>query len=384
MTDDLRDRIDRLYRSSSRFWGETDSPPSSHPAVALALTGGGVMAAGWLLSVPGSSQTIVEVAVPYASEAFDDYVAGSPVSYCSEETALRLARRARQRASWLAPGRGAVGIGCTASLRSDRPKRGDHRVHVAGATAEDAAVWSLTLTKEARSRPLEEEMASRLVLHALAYVLTGTDWPMELLPGEVVTCRREPRTSWMIRCGAAVCIEPDGRVREGGPPPGLLLCGSFNPLHAGHWGMMEAAARHLGLPPAFEISATNVEKATLADDELRRRAAQFAWRAPLWLTQAPTYVEKARLFPGVVFLVGADTAARIVQSRFYGGEVEAALNEVRRAGCRFMVAGRVDASGTFMGLEELQIPERVKDLFAPLPGFRLDISSTLLRAERQE
>src|SRR5262245_20314223 len=32
---------------------------------ALALTGGGAAAAGWLLSVPGGSRTVLEVAVPY-------------------------------------------------------------------------------------------------------------------------------------------------------------------------------------------------------------------------------------------------------------------------------------------------------------------------------
>ncbi len=42
---------------------------------ALVITGGGVSAAGWLLAVPGGSRTILEVAVPYASEALADYLA---------------------------------------------------------------------------------------------------------------------------------------------------------------------------------------------------------------------------------------------------------------------------------------------------------------------
>ena len=39
-------------------------------------------------------------------------------------------------------------------------------------------------------------------------------------------------------------------------------------------------------------------------EEVRRRLAQCTWRAPLWLTRAPTFAEKALLFPGVVFVVG--------------------------------------------------------------------------------
>ena len=73
----------------------------------------------------------------------------------------------------------------------------------------------------------------------------------------------------------------------------------------------------VGGGPAFELSVANVDKPALAPEEVRRRLAQFAWRAAVWLTRAPTYTEKAELFPGCVFVVGADTAARIVQPRFY-------------------------------------------------------------------
>jgi hypothetical protein len=97
-------------------------------------------------------------------------------------------------------------------------------------------------------------------------------------------------------------------------------------------------------------------------------------------------VEKARLFPGVTFVVGADTAARIVQPRFYGERVEAmtaALDELRRLGCRFLVAGRSGGDGVFQGLDQLAIPEAWRDLFAAIPEdhFRIDISSTVLRQQ---
>lgn len=363
MTDDIRTLIARIHETPA--------------AIALALTGGAVASAAWLLGVPGASRTVVEVSIPYAQEAFDGYLAASPASYCSTDAAVQLARRARQRAAWLAPGRRAVGVGCTASLRSDRPKRGDHRAHVAAATDEGVCAWSLTFVKEARSREDEDAVAARLVLNALAESLGVAALPIDLLPGEEVIVERRPTLP--LLAGRAVCVEPDGRVRADAAPPPLLLCGSFNPLHHGHLGMMAAASAHLGLPQAFEVSAVNVEKPTLGDDELRRRAAQFAWRAPLWLTRAPTYIEKAELFPGAVFLVGADTAARVVQPRFYAGDMLAALGGLRRRGCRFLVAGRVDASGAFLGLDDLAVPETVRDLFAALPGFRLDVSSTGLR-----
>jgi hypothetical protein len=264
-------------------------------------------------------------------------------------------------------------------LRSDRPKRGDHRVHVAAATAYHVGVWSLTLVKEARSREQEDEVASRLVLEVLAEAVGLGVRPLELLPGEEVMCNCVPGSPVLWGDRTSVCVEPDGRVRVGGPTPALVVAGSFNPLHAGHLGMAEAASRHLGLAAAFEISAVNVEKPGLEEEEMRRRAEQFAWRAPVWFTRAPTFPHKAEAFPGAVFLVGADTAQRIVEERFYAGDMLAALDGVRRRGCRFLVAGRVGASGEFVGLEGLTIPEAVRDLFTPLPGFRLDVSSTMLR-----
>src|SRR5262245_34498091 len=100
------------------------------PAV-LALTGGGASAAAWLLSVPGGSRTVLEVVVPYAQPALEEWLARAPESYCSAATATAMARRACQRAVWLCPGAEVLGVASTASLRSDRPKKGEHRVHVA-------------------------------------------------------------------------------------------------------------------------------------------------------------------------------------------------------------------------------------------------------------
>ena len=121
-------------------------------------------------------------------------------------------------------------------------------------------------------------------------------------------------------------------MRPDAPKPSLLLPGSFNPLHAGHLGLAKIASEFAGAPAAFDLSVLNADKPPLADEEVRRRLDQFAWRAPVWLTRAPTYAEKAELFPGCVFVVGADTAARVVQPRFYQdseGRMAGALDHLR-------------------------------------------------------
>lgn len=380
MEEQVRERIERLHGSGWSY--------------VLAVTGGGAGLAAWLLSVPGASRGVLEVVVPYHEEALCQFLGHRPESFCSAGTGERMARRALERARWLTPGRRVAGVGCTASLRSDRPKHGPHRFHAAVCHSGQTAVWSLTLTKEARSRAEEEEIVDRVLLNLM---LTGLQvaepLPLPLLPGESIELEPGPDHDLLgaLLAGRypALLAEVDGRLRPDGPRPGVLLPGSFNPLHQGHRELCRVTAEITGRPAAFELTVINADKPPLEVEEVRCRLVQFNGQAPVWLTRCPTFAEKARLFPGVIFVVGTDTAARIVQPRFYGDSEERmlqALDEIRRLGCRFLVAGRVDTEGCFLGLEDLAIPEAVGDLFQAIPAsrFRLDISSTTLRRQKAQ
>ena len=134
----------------------------------------------------------------------------------------------------------------------------------------------------------------------------------------------------------------------------------------------------------FELSVVNADKPALAAVEVRRRLEQFSWRGTVELTRAPTFREKARVLPGAAFVVGVDTAARILEPRYYGGSAAsmvAALDEIGRLGGRFLVAGRADPGGRFVTLADLAVPGPVAHLFEEIPEarFRRDISSTELR-----
>src|SRR5207244_1894792 len=100
---------------------------------------------------------------------------------------------ASSRPSLLAPrssppfSRFAIGVACTASLVSDRPKKGEHRCHVATQTATQSAAWSLVLEKGARDRNGEERLVGQLILCALARAAGLVDLPpLELRPGEAI------------------------------------------------------------------------------------------------------------------------------------------------------------------------------------------------------
>ena len=192
-----------------------------------------------------------------------------------------------------------------------------------------------------------------------------------------------------LETGAVLCVSADGQMLDPStgrcPPPRVLLPGSFNPAHRGHWELAQVAAQHLGHETAFELSVANVDKPNLTGDEIRRRLTQFHWQVAVWLTHAPRFVEKAERFPGAVFVVGADTALRIVLPRYYGDDeakMLAALGRIQELDCRFLVACRVDARGECLQASELPIPGPYRDLFEEIPPerFRWDISSTELRA----
>lgn len=363
---------------------------TARPAV-LALTGGGSRAVSELLSVPGASRWLTEVSIPYAASALAEWIGATPEQACSSATARAMAVaawcRARRWAESAAGARGRVwGLGATCSLASDRPKRGAHRVHVAAHTREKTLDLQVTLTKGARTRAEEEEFAARLVLGLLGKLAELTEfWSIPSLSGEVINLSETRAPSWWQELWTgerfATLVGADAW-----PEPGaVLLPGSFHPLHEGHRRMAALAAARLGRQVDFELSIFNVDKPPLDYADVRYRAEALCGGERLWLTAAPTFVEKARLFPGATFVVGADTVDRIGQARYYGGSASAAeeaWHELAARGARFLVFGRQRGDG-FETLESLELPGPLAALCEGVSAaeFRADISSTELRRQ---
>jgi hypothetical protein len=182
-----------------------------------------------------------------------------------------------------------------------------------------------------------------------------------------------------------VCIEP-GRVVPTAPKPLALLPGSFNPLHRGHTTLAAVAAARLGVPVHFELSISNADKPELPAEAIDQRLAQFAGVGPVWLTRAATFERKAALFPGAAFVLGWDTAVRVMDPRYYGGEPQrkAALRKLVDTGTRLVVGGRLDERGQFRVWDQRAAPAEFAELFVALveADFRVDVSSRALRGER--
>ena len=364
---------------------------------ALAITGGGSGAVGELLRIPGGSRLLIDAQIPYDERALAAFLGFSPAQACSSDTAIAMAQNARARAAALMPsigkGTGAdlVGLGATAALVSDRPRRGEHRFHIAFANAAGIVHCTGVLAKGRRDRAAEEDLVSRAIVLWLARACgVAAPSPKTLLDADehyAETAVAAADTIDQLLAGELdrVTIQPDGQMTLSAPPRSVLFPGSFNPMHEGHVLLARVAEEHTQRPLAFEISVTNVDKPPLAGEAVRHRLAQFAWKSPVELTRAPTFVEKARLFPGTIFVVGADTAERLFGRQYYGGDearMHMALEEIANSGSRFLVAVRIDAAGRLRALNDIPVPQRYADLFTEIPEhrFRLDASSSAIRA----
>jgi nicotinamide mononucleotide (NMN) deamidase PncC len=366
--------------------------------VVMIAAGGGSAAIPALVAIPGASAVVDEALVPSARAAVDGLLGGPQETYCSSRTARRMAMAAWERCCGYGAGkRAAVGVGCTASLVTTVPKRGEHRVVVAVQTSEETSVATLVLAKGRRSRAEEEALAAALLLERMASVVEASTAPVgrldrHLRPEErIVVDRHVAATAWtdLLRGvpGAVRLGHDAGPPTDRGPGAEAIFAGSFDPLHDGHRAMARIGARVTGLPVAYELSIRNVDKPPLDYLETSARVNQFS-DARVWLTSAPTFVEKLSLFPGAPFLVGADTYVRLGNPRYYGDSAEraaAAVERISRESGGLVVFGRV-CDGQFTEPSRLEAPPTLRSIarFVTEREFRDDISSTMLRRARGE
>lgn len=305
------DRIGRILNSGFR--------------AVFAIAGGGSGALHELLGTPGASRFVVEAHVPYSPEALERFLGGRPEQAVSPAVACKLAEVAFRAQVFDSR---FLAVGCTSALQTDRERRGEDRAFICIKTAEAEKLYAIFFSKA--SRAAQEALLSDWILVLIAQA-TGSERP-------------------------------------------LVFPGSFNPVHQGHFNLLKVAEKMTGLRGVFELSCVNVDKPPADESDCLCRTAAIR-DIPVALTQAPRFVQKALLFPNTTFVLGFDTAVRLVA---YARPGE--WDQFKTLGSRFLVAGRLH-NGRFESLENLNLPAGVESLFEAVPEskFREDISSTGLR-----
>ncbi|KAJ8902023.1 hypothetical protein NDN08_004224 [Rhodosorus marinus] len=389
----------------------------------LATTGAGSRVLAWLLNEPGASSTILEGIVPYNRRALEnllrpalpDVVAGTvnqEISALMAEACYARGQEYLREGSTVnsgsAPEYRLLGVGATAAISTTPERKGTNRFWVSVATKEGIHSYGSVLGKGTRTRAEEDELVSRAILFALEgslqegrgsdrLITIGLDVVEKLEhqegsrnPGTLIAkfLKGETRLD-------SVLIDKDGvTATEYMRFQGLVLPGSFNPLHIGHQKLFEAAKRLSGeRQAAYELAVVNADKGRLSVDETLRRVEQFRGESQVILTTKPLFVEKMNILPGCCFVSGYDTAVRILNPAYYAGgseEMIHQLSEKANVGSRIFVAGRIEQLGNgeskFLTLRDIDIPNELNRMFVEIPEalFREDISSSQIRAQGRE
>jgi len=365
---------------------------NSKTKLVMSVSGVGSQSINWLLSVPGASKTLLEATIPYSNESLNSYIGEVPGQYVSKTTALSMAKAAYIRGTQYGNNEmDIIGVSCTGAISTNRKRRGPNQAFIGLWGPRLKYVAHLILKKGERNRVEEEELVSSLIVQYIEEKLLGNSvLSVELNELESVSIDETEFSSDLdsLMGGHIGSITSAGsdlvgldKSFEGG-----ILSGSFNPIHQGHIELSKLASGILGVPVAFEISVTNVDKSPLQPGEIKNRVSQFEKSETVILTCAPLFAEKSTIFKNSTFIIGGDTALRVMDPKYYDNNVQnmyTSLQKIKDNKCNFLVAGRLQNSG-FNTVFDVVIPEAFTSMFNGIPEsqFRMDLSSTELRKNR--
>ena len=362
---------------------------NSDKKLMLIISGAGIQAAKWLLDVPGASKTVLEIRVPYSDKSMNSLLGYTPEHFVSEATVLDMAKKAYEKSITLRTRNEKVfGIACTAAITTDRTRRGNNHAYICLWSPNSRNIEHLTLEKGKRDRIDEDHIISQSIINTISMeILNKSIFDLELDSGDSYE-KTNLKYSTEIQSLLAGQIPsftkgPGNHSEPNGRFSGVILPGSFNPLHDGHRLLLRKAQELTGKIGAYEISVENVDKPNIQEELVIERLNQFGESNIILVTDSKLFLQKSKLFPGSTFVIGYDTAVRLLDPKYYDNDVRLmyqSIGQIMENKCDFLVAGRF-YKDKFMGLSSINVPTTFSEIFSEIPesDFRIDVSSTEIR-----
>ena len=402
----------------------------------ITISGGGVSSFSQLIGQAGASNTILELNCPYSMEASEQFLGGNEIKqHVSAEVADALALTSLNRARELyVLSKSTIeeldgidkcyGVGVTCALASKTWKRGDHRCYITILSSTSKHTVYINLfkgTEDApfRTRNQEDELIGSIIIKTIAWALNIIE-----LSDIVVKPIYDSKDTINLKSENFYCVDiindfvrptenqekinnilwfPSGKMLINVPIHKLnklvLVPGSFNPLHDGHKFLLEEGKKLANtVNGIYELCVYNVDKPPLERREIMKRLAQFD--CPVILTNTPTFVEKAEIFPGVSYSIGIDTALRLIDPIYSNGDdIQMIKNllKMQFASTEFFIASRTLSAcnlGDRFGLDKIlepndlvtlsfimdKIDPLIREIFKEiLDNIHKDVSSSVIR-----
>lgn len=351
-------------------------------SIHVIATGGGAGLQQKLWEVPGSSAYLSGCTFPYSMEEQEELLGFKPEHFCSEEAAIDLASAAYMKV-YKFGGKKPVGVGITASVASEKEHRGEHRVFICTITNENIRLFHHIFLKGVGTIDRFVDGADcdsyglAILLGSIGIHHSDNSYNESM---DVTKLARE-------RFFKRPFFSANGKRLESLPTNKrlALMPGAFNPPHEGHTSAAQHVLNEYNKTVVYQITAAPPHKEAMSVQELLQRAKLLQGTDRLFTKGSPLYLDKARAFPGVPLVVGADAMVRMLDPK-WGVDPLDLLSELRKLNTKLLVTGRL-VGDKFVSYEMI-----LKDIFyqdnslwqlatqimLPVEG-RVDLSSTELR-----
>jgi len=348
----------------------------------IITTGAGAGLQQILWEIPGCSWYLSGCSFPYDQDEQADILGFMPEHFCSEEAAIDLASAAYMKAYKFGK-KAPIGVGVTATVASEKEHRGDHRVHICVITNDTVRTITRILDKGvgAEKRLEDGKLVDTLTLHFMMETAAGNG----ILFKDSKDASELARERFFLRPFFAA----NGKRLKTMPSKHMaLMPGAYNPPHEGHFGTAQNVMDEYGRTVVYEVTAEPPHKEALSVQLLLQRAKLLQGYDRLFTRKEPFYLDKARVFPGIPLVLGADAMVRMLDPK-WGVDLEAMFKEFKKLETKLLIAGRtigdkfvtVDDISKDLRLQNPHVWGYAQSVMLPISG-RFDISSTELRNKR--